>query len=74
MVAAMVVLAIPSVGMSVAKTDWTTENKPLSKMPSLVEDGKINVNYLEECGAYFEDHIAFSPHMVNANAWIQDAL
>ena len=74
MVVAMVILAIPFVGMSVAKTDWTTENKPLSEMPLLVEDGKFNMNFLEECGAYFEDHFAFRPHMVNANAWLQDTL
>ena len=55
MVVAMVILAIPFVGMSVAKTDWTTENKPLSKMPSLVEDGKFNVNFLEECGAFLKN-------------------
>ena len=48
MVAAMVVLAIPFVGMSVAKTDWTTENKPLSEMPLLVEDGKFNVNHIKQ--------------------------
>ena len=58
-VATMVILAIPFVGMSVAKTDWTTENKPLSEFPALIEEGKFNVDFLEECGAYFEDHFAW---------------
>ncbi len=71
-VAAMAILLIPFVGMTVAKTDWTTENKPLSEFPALIEGGGFNVDFLEECGAYFEDHFALRPQMVNLNAWIQD--
>ena len=71
-VAAMVILLVPFVGMTVAKTDWTTENKPLSEFPALIEDGTFNVDFLEECGAYFEDHFALRPQMVNLNAWMQD--
>ena len=73
-VTAMVILILPFAGMTVAKTDWTTENKPLSEFPALIQDGKFNVDFLEECGEYFEDHFALRPQMVNANAWIQDKL
>ena len=72
LVIAMAVLLIPFVGMTVAKTNWTTENKPLSEFPAFIEEGKVNVDFLEECGTYFEDHFALRPHMVNLNAWIQD--
>ena len=59
---------IPFVGMTVAKTETTTENRVLSELPSLVEDGKFNVSFLPEAGTYFEDHFAFRNQMVAADA------
>lgn len=73
-IVAMVILLIPFAGMTVAKTDWTTENKELSEFPTFIENGKVNIGFLEGCGTYFEDHFAFRNYMVNANAWIQSTL
>ena len=47
----MAVGLIPFVGMSVAKTETTTENRVLSEWPSLSKDGSFNVNFLPEAGS-----------------------
>ena len=66
----MAIGLIPLVGMSVAKTETTTENRVLSEWPSLIEDGSFNVNFLPEAGTYFEDHFAFRNQMVAADALV----
>ena len=64
------ILLIPFAGMSFWATDRTTENTTLSEWPSLVKEGKPNINYLEDMGEYFEDHFAFRLQMLTANAYI----
>ena len=64
----MAVGLIPFVGMSVAKTETTTENRVLSEWPSLSKDGSFNVNFLPEAGSYFEDHFAFRNQFVAADS------
>lgn len=61
-------LLVPFAGMTFWKTDRTTENKEMSEWPSVMEDGKFNLNILEEMGTYFEDHFAFRLQMLTANA------
>ncbi len=68
--ACMTIGLIPLVGMSVAKTDTTTENRVLSEWPSLIEDGSFNVNFLPEAGTYFEDHFALRNQLVAADALV----
>ena len=67
---AFAVLLIPFAGMTFWPTNRTTENTVLSEWPSFIEDGKPNVNYLEEMGEYFEDHFAFRLQMLTANAYV----
>ena len=64
----MAIGLIPFVGMSVAKTETTTENRVLSEWPSLSKDGSFNVSFLPEAGAYFEDHFAFRNQFVAADS------
>lgn len=61
---------LPLVGMTVAETDISTENRTLSEWPAFVKEGRLNRNYLQEVGAYFNDHFAFRNDMVAANALI----
>lgn len=65
---------IPFVGMTVARTDITTENKTLASLPKLREDGKLNIEYLQELGNYFEDHFAFKNLLVTADSNIQSKI
>lgn len=62
---------IPFAGMTIARTDVTTENKTLAKFPALIEDGSINTAILEEMGSYFEDHFALRQQLVTVDAELQ---
>lgn len=66
----LTILIVPFAGMSFWATDRTTENRELSELPSFSEKGKPNIEYLEEMGTYFEDHLAFRLQMLTANACI----
>lgn len=70
----LAILIVPLAGMSFWPTDSTTENRELSGFPSVMKDGKPNIEYMEAMGTYFEDHMAFRPHMLTANACIWDKL
>lgn len=65
------ICVIPFAGMTVARTDRTTENKTLAKWPNMVNKGKWNTNYLQEMGEYFEDHFAFKNQLVAIDSSIQ---
>ncbi len=67
-----VISLIPFVCMTFARTDTTLEKRELAKFPSVVEDGKFNFDILEELGDYFNDHFAFKPQMVAADALLLD--
>ncbi len=66
-----VICLVPFAGMTFWATNSTTENKTLAELPSVTEDGKLNLDYLQDLGAYFEDHFAFREALVNADAEIQ---
>lgn len=71
---ALVIVAIPSVGMLWARTDSTTENRELAEPPALFEeDGSFNWNVLDDAGTYFADHFAYRNQLVSANARIRAA-
>lgn len=71
----LVILLIPSLGMTVAQSHWTTETTPLAEAPSLTkEDGSFNENILEDSGNYFEDHFAFRPELITINSILQSTL
>ena len=63
--------AVPAVGMSIQKTDATTENRTLASLPEWKKDDKWNQDYFEEFGSYFEDHFAFRNAFVMADSVIQ---
>ena len=44
---------VPFVGMLLHPSDVMTENKELAKFPQLKEQGRFNVDFLQELGAYF---------------------
>ncbi len=62
---------VPFAGMTFWATNSTTENKTLAELPSVMEDGELNLDFLQDLGAYFEDHFAFREAFVNADAEIQ---
>lgn len=66
----MAILLVPFAGMSFWATNTTTENRELTKLPSFSKKGSPNIEYLEEMGGYFEDHLAFRLQMLTANACI----
>ena len=67
-------LLIPFVCTFFVPTTKTTENKELAAFPSLTEDGKWNVSFFSDLGAYFEDHFAFRQQLVTANAKLRSSL
>ena len=72
--AVLMLAAFPFVGMSVAASNETTENKELAGFPRFRSDGTWNVRYLSQLGDYFEDHFAFRQELVAANALIRGRL
>ncbi|MDY4975705.1 MAG: hypothetical protein SO147_02260 [Clostridia bacterium] len=63
-----IILLLPFAGMSLWPTNTTAENTPLAEIPSGYKEGKPNLSYLSDWGAYFEDHFAFRQQLVTANA------
>ena len=67
----LVICVLPFAGMTVYKTNTTTENKTLAAFPDWQKDGRWNRSYFDELSAYFEDHFAFRQQLVSADAEIQ---
>lgn len=70
----LAICMIPSAGMIFRPTTETSENKEMAVWPSVTENGNWNENYLEEAGAYFDDHFAFRPELVASDARIRGDL
>ncbi|MGN0437454.1 MAG: hypothetical protein ACI4F4_02945 [Lachnospiraceae bacterium] len=70
----IVIMLIPFIGMSVCKTTEETEKRELAPWPSVYEESGVNVNYLTDLGAWFEDHMAFRQNMITAYAFVLDKL
>lgn len=66
----LIFCVIPFAGMLFYRTDTTTENKTLAALPQPEKDGKLNVDFFDECSEYFEDHFAFRQEFVTADAEI----
>lgn len=61
--------------MPVAKTDKLSGSTPLVEKPSIVnEDGTFNLKFISQYGEYFEQHFAFRPQLVTANALISSTI
>lgn len=52
----------------------TTENKKQTPMPSVANERGININYMKELSAYFEDRFAFRTEMVDINSKIRTSV
>ena len=60
--------------MAVRPTNVTTENKELSRFPSLRGEEGWNRDYLSDLGTYFEEHFAFRQELVSANSELRSKL
>ena len=74
LVIGLLLCVFPLAGMSFAQTVETTEKKELAAFPSFIEEGKWNKEYLQELGAYFEDHFAFRQSFVAIDSWVESIL
>lgn len=71
-IACLVVCLIPSVGMFFWPNTQAIGNEKITTVPSFTnEDGSFNESILSELGAYFEQHFAFRPEIITADADIQ---
>ena len=71
----MVICILPFVGMAVCPADKTTENRKMAVFPDIIkESGRLNINFLQELGNYFQDHFAFRLELVSADAQIQSKI
>lgn len=66
----ILICLVPFAGMTVARTDTTTENKTLAQFPSFMEEEGLNKDFLTDLGEYFNDHFAFRQQFVSADAEI----
>lgn len=71
----IVISIIPSVGMIFFPTTTSTENTALQETPRIVnDDGSLNRLFFQDCGEYFNDHIALRNQMIFVDAKIQTKL
>lgn len=70
----VMVMLVPFVGMTLFKTDTTTENRRMAEMPKLKENGQFNKEYLSDLGTYFNDHFALRNYLVDADSRIQSGV
>lgn len=70
----MIICLIPLVCMTFARTDETTEKKELAPLPSVIDDGKLNIYYFSQLGDYFNDHFAFRQQLVSLDSSIRGRL
>ena len=64
-------LLIPFAAMPFAPTSEATEFAQLADPPMLWVEGEWNYNFMYDAGTYFEDHFAFRPYFLTANAMIR---
>lgn len=71
----IVISIIPSVGMIFFPTTTSTENTALAEVPKVINaDGGFNKLFFQDCGEYFNDHIALRNQMIFVDAKIQTKL
>ncbi len=68
------ILILPFAGMAFWATNETSENKELAAFPKFDTENLLEQKYLHELGVYFEDHFAFRPYLVTANAFVHSHL
>lgn len=71
LVVCFLLCVLPFAGMTIAKTEVTTENKQLAKLPLIKNEDGFNHNFFPELGVYFEDHFAFRQQLVAVDSVIQ---
>ena len=67
-----VIVLVPLVCIPLVGSDVSAEKRELAPVPSLVVDGRPNVNVLQEAGAWFDDHFAFRGLLVDADATLKE--
>ena len=67
-----VIVLAPLVCIPLAGSDVSAEKRELAPAPSLIVDGRPNVNVLQEAGAWFDDHFAFRGLLVDADATLKE--
>lgn len=70
--AALVLLLAPLVGMPFASSTADAEKRQLAEWPQLMVDGSPNLDYLSQAGAWFEDRFAFRTQLVDLDATIKE--
>ena len=66
-----VIVLLPLVGMAFKKEDDSaSENRRLAELPALISEEGLNIYFLPQLGAYYEDHFAFREEAVAADSGI----
>ncbi|MBQ6703836.1 MAG: hypothetical protein IJN08_03380, partial [Clostridia bacterium] len=60
----MVVCALPSVGLLLGYEGENYENRPLARLPKLIERDGVNLEYPQGFDDYYQDHFGFREEMV----------
>ena len=66
--------AFPFVGMLWHQSDGSAENRELAEFPALKTEQGYNIEFLSEAGAWFEEHFAYRPALVTADALLRGRL
>ena len=70
----LVLCMIPSVGLALGGWEDSAENTERAAVPSLTEDGHVNLRFFRHAGEWFEDNFAWREELVTANAKLQAGL
>lgn len=64
----LLLLLVPLIAMPLASSDASAEKRELAAFPQPTDDGRPNLSYASQAGAWFEDHFAFRTYLVDAYA------
>ena len=67
-----VIICFPSIGMLFFKTDKTIEKREIQNLPSITENGNLNMKYFDQLTDYFADNFALRQNMIQADALIKE--
>lgn len=68
------ILCIPFAGMPFYKADLSVKKQEAVKFPESKKNGKTNIEFLPELGAYFEDRFAFKDEFISAGNFMSAEL
>lgn len=70
----IVLCSLPLLLMPIFHNDASIEKRELSKLPSYISDGKLNLKFSDEFESWFNDHLPLRSYLLSASNYISGEL